>query len=94
MDLKKTLPKYQERISKNSGGLLSLGSKLGFSLEAVTPEKLSQLATKGATKGLSAIRTFFSEALLAMILLMFILQSYSGLFSVVERRFGKEEVEN
>ena len=92
LDLKKEIPRYQEKISQSSGGLLELGSKLGFGPEKFSPEKLGQLAAKAATKGLNAVRTIFSEILLAMILLMFIIQSHSGLFSFVEKRFGKEEV--
>jgi len=92
LDLKKEIPRYQERISQSSGGLLSLGSKLGFGLDKFSPEKISQFAVKGAIKGLNAVRTIFSEIFLAMILLMFIIQSSSGLFSLIEKRFGQEEV--
>jgi len=44
-------------------------------------------------KSIKVVRTIFSEILLAMILLMFLIQSRSGLFNTVERRFGAAEVE-
>lgn len=93
LDLKDALPQYKERISQSSGGVLTLASKYGFGLEKFNPEKLSQLAAKGATKSLNAIRAIFSETLLAMILLMFIIQSFSLLPGAVEKRFGKREAE-
>ena len=93
VDLAEAIPKYQERISQGSGGLLEAGSKLGFSSESITAEKLGALAAKGARAGLGAVRTIFSEMLLAMILLMFLIQSRSGLFSLVENKYGKAELD-
>lgn len=93
LDLKNALPRYQVKISQESGDMLGLASKLGFGLEEFTPEKLSKLATKGGKMVLNTIRTIFSESLLALILLMFIAQSYAGLFRFVEARFGTSEVE-
>lgn len=92
LDLKNMIPQFQEKISQSSGSILAMGSKLGFGPEDMTPEKLSTLAAKGAKVVLQAARTIFSETLLALILLMFSIQSYAALFRVIEKRFGKEEV--
>jgi AI-2 transport protein TqsA len=92
LDLASAIPRYQERIRQNTGGVLAFGSKLGFGLEGMTPETLGKLAAKGAKKGLQAARTIFSEALLSMILMMFIIQAYSGLFAWVEKKYGGAEV--
>jgi predicted PurR-regulated permease PerM len=92
MNFQNALPQYQERISQGSGGVLALASKLGFDLKDITPEDLSEFAAKGAATVLSAVRSIFSETLLAMILMMFLIQSRSGLFSLIERKFGREEV--
>ncbi len=92
MNLKKAIPQFQERIGQSSGGVLALGSKLGFGLEEITPKKLGALAAKTATKVLQAARSIFSETFLALVLMMFLVQSYSGLLRAVEKRFGKEEV--
>lgn len=88
VNLESALPRFQERISQDSEGILAQGSKLGFGMESVTPEKLGQLAAKGAKMGLSAVRTIFSETLMALILLMFLIQAQSGLFHFVERKSG------
>ena len=92
LDLKNALPQYRESIQQRSGPVLELGSKLGFGLEDINSEKLSKLATDGAKKGLEATRTIFSETLLALILLMFVIQSSPGLFNTVERKYGRKEV--
>ena len=93
IDLAEAIPRYQEKISQSSSGMLEVGSKLGFSSENITPEKLGGLAAKGARAGLGAVRTIFSEMLLALILLMFLVQSRSGLFSLVENKYGKAELD-
>jgi len=92
VNLKDALPRFQERISQNSSGLIELGAKLGYDLEDVTTDKAGKMAVTGLTMGLGAIRTLFSEILLAMILMMFLIQSRSGLFSWVEQRYGTDEV--
>ncbi|MCZ6681362.1 MAG: AI-2E family transporter, partial [Candidatus Poribacteria bacterium] len=86
------IPRYQERISEGSGPMLELASKLGFGLESISKDDIGKLAGRGARAGLGAIRTIFSETLLALILLMFIVQSRSGLFAAVERKYGTDEV--
>ena len=92
LDLNNALPQFKERIQRDSGGILALASKLGLGMDAITPEKLAKIASEGIKMGIGAARTVFSEILLALILLMFLVQSQSGLFSAVERRFGKDEV--
>jgi predicted PurR-regulated permease PerM len=92
VNLSEAIPKYQEKISQSSSGILEAGSKLGFSSDNITPDKLGGLAAKGAMAGLGAVRTIFSEMLLALILLMFLIQSRSGLFSLVENKYGKAEL--
>ncbi len=67
-------------------------SKFGFGLESISADDIGKLAAKGARAGLGAIRTMFSETLLALILLMFILQSRSGLFGAVESKHGPDAV--
>ena len=93
IDLAEAIPRYQEKISQSSSGMLEVGSKFGFSSENITPEKLGGLAAKGARAGLGAVRTIFSEMLLALILLMFLVQSRSSLFSLVENKYGKAELD-
>ena len=62
-------------------------SKFGFGLENISADDIGKLAAKGA--GLGAIRAILSETLLALILLMFIAQSRSGLFGMVgEQAWG------
>lgn len=62
-------------------------SKFGFGLESISADDIGKLAAKGA--GLGAIRAILSETLLALILLMFIVQSRSGLFGMVgEQAWG------
>jgi predicted PurR-regulated permease PerM len=92
LNLENALPQIQERISEDSGGMLELGSKLGFGIENITPEKLSQFTTKVAQSGLSAITTIFSETFMALILLMFLIQGRPALFDWIEKRGGKEAV--
>ena len=93
MDLKNEIPKYKERIAQSSSGILMLGSKLGFGTENITPEKLGQLVAKSAVMMIGAMRTILSEMLLATILLMFIIQSYPSLISMLDNKYGQEEVE-
>ena len=93
LDLTNAIPHYQKKISQSSGGLISLASNLGFDLKEMTPQKLGALAAKGAAEALKAARTFISETLLALILLMFIIQSVAGLLRLVEKKYGKDEAE-
>ncbi len=92
LDLEKAIPQFQERIHQDSGGILALGSRFGLDLEGITPEKLSDLAGQAVKAGLAALRTVFSEALLALILMMFLIQSRPALFGAVERKYGGDEV--
>lgn len=91
-DLGNAIPIFKERINNNSGSLIAFGAKIGLGLEDFTPEKLGQFAAKGTTICLQAARTIFSEFLLAMVLLMFVVQAYSGIFVMVGKRYGKSEV--
>ncbi len=87
-DLAGAIPRYQEKISQGSGPILQLASKYGFGLESISADDIGKLAARGVSAGLGAIRTIFSEMLLSLILLMFIVQSRSGLFGVVESKHG------
>jgi predicted PurR-regulated permease PerM len=88
------IPSIQERIGSGSGPVLELMSRFGFGLESISKEDIGKLAAQGAAAGLSGIQTFFSEALLALILLMFIVQSRASLFRAVEKKYGEKEVTN
>lgn len=90
--LENTIPQFQQRIQQDSGGLLALASRFGFSLESLYPERLSDLAGQAVKAGLGTVRTIFSEALLALILMMFLIQSRPALFRAVERKYGGDEV--
>ena len=91
-NLSETIPEYQQKITEGSGPILQSLSNLGFGLENIDSSKIGKFAAQAAASGLSAVRTIFSETLLALILLMFIVQSKKGLFDFVERRNGAEEV--
>lgn len=91
LDLRNMIPALQEKIQEDSGGPLAMMKKFGFGTDALTPEKVSAMVGKGATMGLQAARTIFSETLLALILLMFLIQSASGLFDSVETKHGRAE---
>ena len=65
-------------------------SRFGFGLESISADDIGKLAAKGA--GLGAIRAILSETLLALILLMFIVQSRSGLFGMVGEQAWAGEV--
>jgi len=91
-DLAGAIPRYQEKISQGSGPVLEMMSRFGFGLESISADDIGKLAASGARAGLGAIRTMFSETLLALILLMFILQSRSGLFGAVESKHGADAV--
>lgn len=92
-DLANSIPQYQERVGQESRPVLEMASKFGFSSENVTPEKLGALAGQAARAGLGALRSVFSEGLLSLILLMFVIQSRSGLFNLVEEKYGKAELD-
>jgi AI-2 transport protein TqsA len=91
LDFENTIPAIQEKIQQDSGGLLALAKKFGFGTDALTSEKLSKWAGKGAAMGLQGARAIFSETLLALILLMFLIPSATHLFDSVETKFGSEE---
>ena len=91
LDLKNAIPVFQERILQDSTGPLAMMKKFGFGTDALTPEKISALAGKGARIGLQTARSIFSETLLALILLMFLIQSAARLFDSVETKFGIKE---
>jgi len=95
--LEDKIPQLQERINSEGDGLLATAFRLGldqsFTPEKL-PEKLSKLATATASLGLAAVRTLISESLLALILLMFLVQSRAPLVSAVERKYGATGVEN
>jgi len=91
LDLKNAIPVFQERIQQDSTGSLAIMKKFGFGTDALTPEKVSTLAGKGAKMGLQAAQTIFSETLLALILLMFLIQSATRLFDSVDTRYGSAE---
>lgn len=91
-DLAGAIPRYQEKISQGSGPVLQIMSKFGLGLESISADDIGKLAARGARAGLGAIRAIFSETLLALILLMFIVQSRSVLFGAVESKHGADEV--
>ncbi len=91
--LQDKIPQLQERIRSDGDGLLATALRLGLD-QSFTPEKLSKLATATASLGLAAVRTLISESLLALILLMFLVQSRAPLVSAVERKYGATGVEN
>jgi len=90
--LAEEIPRFREKISQGSGPVLKLASKLGFGLDKISAEDIGKIAAKGALIGLGAIRTLLSELLLAMILLMFVVQSRPAFFGMVERRYGADEL--
>jgi len=92
VNFKKELPLYKERINYESQRILALTSKTGFGIKDISPDKISKLAVEGLRRGLGAAQAIFSETLLALILLMFLLQAYPGVFKAVERRYGEDEV--
>ncbi len=87
------IPQLQERIRSDGGALLATASRLGLD-KALTPEKLSAMATSTARAGIGALRTLISESMLALILLMFLVQSRPVLMSAVESRGGKGAAES
>ena len=91
LDLKNAIPVFQERIRQDSTGPLAMIKKFGFGADALTPEKISVLVGKGVKMGLQTARSIFSETLLALILLMFLIQSAARLFDSVEKKFGIKE---
>ncbi len=91
-NLSDAIPKYQQKIEDGTAPVLKTLSDYGFGLENISPSDIGKYAAAGATAGLGAIRTMLSESLLALILLMFIIQSKPGLFAYVEKRHGPEEV--
>jgi predicted PurR-regulated permease PerM len=93
VELAEVFPEYQKRISTGSGPILELARKLGFSLQDVTAEEIGSLAAKWAGAGLRAVRTIFSEALLALVLLMFLIQSRAGLSNMITDRYGAKELD-
>jgi predicted PurR-regulated permease PerM len=92
-NLRNWIPQFQERISQNGAGVLEAGSQFGFGLENITPEDVSAVVVSGAAKVLGGIRTLFSDSLMAMILLMFLIQSRPVLFRVIDQKYGKAEVD-
>ena len=93
VNLKEALPRYQQRLSEDSSGIVSLLSKFGYSPEEFTAEKVGKILGGVAKQALEATRTIFSETLMALIFLMFIAQSYTVFFKNVEKKHGKQEVE-
>ena len=91
-NLEGSVPGIQQRLSQDGNALLATLSKLGVGQDTFTPEKLSQFAATAAMKGLGAVRTLFSESLLALILLMFLVQSKGPLFSAMEGKYGSAGV--
>lgn len=92
LDLENAIPEFQQRISRDNGSVLATASRLGFNLEEWTPEKIGRYFAQGAMNVLGAARAIFSETLLALILLMFLIQSRPVIFRSVEQKFGKEKV--
>ena len=91
-DLAGAIPRFQKRVSQGSGPLLELASKLGFGLESISSKEIGKFVAKGVGAGFGAIRTIFSEILLALILVMFIVQSRLALFGVVARKHGADRL--
>ena len=81
---------HQPRIAAAGDAIALLGQYARESREAAPRAGPAQ----GAAAGLSGIQTFFSEALPALILLMFIVQSRASLFRAVEKKYGEKEVTN
>ncbi len=92
LDLENALPKFQQKVSQESGSILATASRFGFNLDDWTPEKLGRYITQVAMNLLGTIRTVFSETLLALILLMFLIQSRPAILRAAEQKFGKEKV--
>jgi len=69
-----------------------MASRFGFNRENWTPEKISQYFAQSAVNLLGTARAVISETLLALILLMFLIQSRPVIFRAVEQKFGKEKV--
>jgi len=92
LNLEKALPEFQKRVNQESGRLLEMASRFGFNRENWTPEKISQYFAQSAVNLLGTARAVISETLLALILLMFLIQSRPVIFRAVEQKFGKEKV--
>lgn len=92
IDLETALPEYQEKIAEHSSGVLEVLSKFGYNPEGFTGKKVGQLVTKAAGKALGAVRTIFSEILMALILLMFLVKSVSALFNSTRKKHGEKGV--
>ena len=92
LDLENAMPKFQLKISQEGGRILATASRFGFNPDDWTPEKLGRYITQVAMNLLGTIRTVFSETLLALILLMFLIQSRPVIFRAVEQKYGKEKV--
>ena len=91
--LTEALPQLQAKLTQNSGEAMEEGSKFGFGRGSLTPEEISDYAAAGARKGLQAVRTIFSETLLALILLLFLIQGKTALYAAVEKGSGAEGLE-
>jgi len=81
------IPKLKERISTYGDGALGTAAQLG--LKSVTPERLSQMAADIARQGFVAIRTLISESMLALIFLMFLVQSRDSALRSMKRKGGQ-----
>jgi predicted PurR-regulated permease PerM len=91
-DLANEIPRYQQRIASGTGPVVKAAAKLGFDLNSISSEDIGSLVAKGVMAVLSAVRTIFSEALLALILVMFLVQSRSGIIAAIERKQGADEL--
>ena len=92
IDLQAAIPQFEQRVSQDSDQILALSDKLGLNLESITPETLARYTAQGAKMVLATARSFFSETLLALILLMFLVQSRPVLIRAVKQRYGDQEV--
>lgn len=92
MDLQEAIPQFQQRVSQESDQILALADRLGLSLEKVTPETLARYTAQGTKFVLATARSIVSETLLALILLMFLIQSRPVLIRTVKQKYGEEEV--
>lgn len=92
LDLENAIPEFQERISRDTEDFLAAASRIGFKLDDWTPEKIGQYVLQSAMRLLGTARTVFSETVLALILLMFLIQSRPIIFRTVEQKYGKEKV--
>jgi predicted PurR-regulated permease PerM len=90
LELRADLPSLEREAIEDSETLLS---RLGYSPDAIPPERIRELTTRAILLGVATVRSILFESLFVLVFVMFLVPSYPFLIQNIRRRLGDAEAE-